>query len=72
MPECPSSTLQEGLISKLLPENQFRVDGRLIDASNAFFKNGVAGNLALDVEVEVEGQVENGVIIAVSVEFEND
>jgi hypothetical protein len=44
----------------------------VITTSSTLFKGGVAGDLALGVEVEVEGSLANGVLTAKNVSFRNN
>lgn len=56
----------EGVISDFTSLASFEVDGRPVDASgaNVEFKHGTRGQLANGLRVEVEGRVQNGVIVA--------
>jgi hypothetical protein len=56
----------EGLIDGFASLASFRVDGRPVDASGADveFKHGTASQLADGLRVEVEGLVQDGVIVA--------
>ncbi|NOY44612.1 MAG: hypothetical protein GXP50_04050 [Deltaproteobacteria bacterium] len=47
----------------------FTLDGTTVDASGAGFEGGTAADLAPGVRVEVEGTVENGILVARTVEF---
>ncbi len=47
----------------------FTLDGTTVDASGARFEGGTAADLAPGVRVEVEGMVENGILVARTVEF---
>jgi hypothetical protein len=56
----------EGLIAEFASLASFKVDGRLVDASgvDVEFKHGTASQLANGLRVEVEGVVQDGVIVA--------
>jgi len=60
----------EGFVSDFAGAGSFRVNGQPVDARSATFENGSAAALANGVRVEVEGRLENGVVIATKVEFE--
>ena len=63
-----------GLITRFVSATDFDVNGKRV-TSNAStrFSNGSAGNLALNVAVEVEGKRNaSGVIVADSIEFERE
>jgi hypothetical protein len=69
----------EGAITFFNSPASFMVNGvPVVTNSNTIFEGGVAGDLALGVEVEVEGSLANGVLTAEevsfrdSVEFEGD
>jgi len=59
----------EGFVTDVTSPTGFSVDGTPVDASKANFGNGT---IALDVEVEVEGTIRNGMFVADSVNFEGD
>jgi hypothetical protein len=64
----------EGLVTALdpAPDVDFEVNGfpvQLTDSTE--FENGTAGDIDLDVRLEVEGHVESGILIAEQVEFES-
>lgn len=59
-----------GKISAFTSASVFSVNGAQVDASGASFPDGSAG-LAVGTEVEVEGVVRNGVLVASKVEIEN-
>ncbi len=54
----------EGLVSGFVSAARFVVDGQLVDASAAVFRNGGATNLGDGVPVEVEGTMSGGVLLA--------
>jgi hypothetical protein len=59
----------EGFVSDLVDNRNFRVDGQLVDASDAEFKP--AGLVLSDgMKVEVEGTIAGGILNASKVEFE--
>jgi len=60
----------EGFVSDFAGVGSFRVNGQPVDARSATFENGSAATLANGVRVEAEGRLENGVVIATKVEFE--
>jgi Domain of unknown function (DUF5666) len=60
----------EGFVSDFVDLGSFRVSGQPVDARSATFEDGSASSLANGVRVEVEGRLENGVVIATQVEFE--
>lgn len=72
----PGQTAQrveiEGFVSDFAGASSFRVNGQPVDASGAAFEHGSAASLANGVRVEVEGRLENGVVIASRVEIEKD
>ena len=59
-----------GKISAFTSASSFTVDGVVVDASAASFPDGSNG-LALGVEVEVNGTVSNGVLVATKVSIES-
>ena len=59
-----------GKITAFTSAASFTVDGVLVDASAASFPDGSSG-LALGVEVEVDGSVSNGVLVATKVALES-
>ena len=59
-----------GKITAFTSASSFTVDGVVVDASAASFTDGSSG-LALGVEVEVDGSVSNGVLVATKVALEN-
>jgi len=59
-----------GTISSFTSSARFVVNGMAVDASAASFPDGSTG-LAAGVEVEVEGSVSNGVLVATKVEIES-
>lgn len=67
-PAIPSGALAEveGFITEFASLASFKVDGQPVDASGADveFKHGTAGQLANGLRVEVEGRVDDGVIVA--------
>jgi hypothetical protein len=58
-----------GTVSALSSTASFEVNGLPVDARSASFPDGTAG-LVLGAQVEVEGQVVNGVLMATKVELE--
>ena len=59
----------EGLVTDFTSATSFRVNGILVDARTARFENGP---VALNMRVDVEGRIENGVLIAREVEIDTD
>jgi len=59
-----------GAITAFTSATSFTVDGVVVDATNATFPDGSSG-LALGVQVEVDGTVTNGVLVATKVEIES-
>lgn len=59
----------EGEVSGFVSVARFRVDGFTVDASDASFTGGRAGDLANGVRVRVEGELRGGVLVATSVEI---
>ncbi|WP_372525153.1 DUF5666 domain-containing protein [Piscinibacter sp.] len=68
--DMPQAHLR-GIISSFTSTTQFAVNGIDVDASNASFPDGTDG-IVLGAPVEVEGRVQNGVIIARVVEIDDD
>lgn len=64
----------EGLITRFASATDFDVNGIPVTTnSTTVFENGSANDLALDVVVEVEGEVDaNGVVVADRIEFEQE
>ena len=60
----------EGFVSDFASVGSFRVDGQPVDARSATFEGGSAASLANGVRVEAEGRLENGVVLATKIEFE--
>jgi hypothetical protein len=62
----------EGRIDSFVSAGQFSVNGLAVDASAAAFKDGAtAAQLAVGVEVEIRGQVRDGVLKASEVEIDD-
>jgi len=61
----------EGLITRFVSSTDFAVAGKPVTTnSSTRFENGTAADLALNLKVEAEGQVDaNGVLVATKVEF---
>ena len=59
-----------GSITAFTSINSFSVDGLAVDASSASFPDGSSG-LALGVQVEVQGAMSNGVLVATRVSLES-
>ncbi|HKE44515.1 MAG TPA: DUF5666 domain-containing protein [Steroidobacteraceae bacterium] len=63
----------EGLITRFVSATDFDVNGQAVTTSaNTEFERGTSADLALNVRVEVEGELLNGVVQATKVEFENE
>ena len=63
----------EGAITLFHSAASFTVNGvPVVTNANTIFEGGVAGDLALGVEVEVEGSLTNGVLTASEVEFRDN
>jgi hypothetical protein len=62
----------EDAIGALLGASLFVVDDFIVDASHASFDGGTAADLAVGRVVQVEGHMVNGVLMASSVEFDDD
>lgn len=69
-PADNTSAQLRGSITAFTSATSFTVGGLLVDASNASFPDGSSG-LALGVQVEVQGTVRNGVLVATKVELES-
>lgn len=61
----------EGIITAFTDASNFTVNGLLVDASGARFEDGTAAELATGRRVEVEGDIDNGRLVAQAVEFED-
>ena len=61
----------EGLITRFASATDFAVAGKPVTTnSSTRFENGSAADLALNVKVEAEGQIDaNGVLVATKVQF---
>jgi len=61
----------EGIVTSLSSVNDFEVNGLRVHASDStVYENGLQGDVAVDVWVEVEGKVnDDGVLLAEKVEF---
>ena len=74
-PPLPGQNAQrvelEGFVTDFASLASFRVDGQAVDARSARFENGSAASLRDGSRVEVEGRLENGVVIASEVEFDH-
>ena len=60
-----------GIITEFTSPASFSVNGLKVDASNAVFRDGTAG-IRLGANVEVEGAIVNGVLVAAKVELEDE
>ncbi len=60
----------EGFVTDFAGVGSFRVNGQPVDARSASFENGSAATLANGVRVECEGRLQDGVVIATKIEFE--
>ena len=73
-PPLPGQNAQrveiEGFVTDFAGAGSFRVNGQPVDARSAAFENGSAASLANGVRVEVEGRLQDGVVIATKVDFE--
>lgn len=54
----------EGYVTDFVSISNFKVDGRVVNASSAVIRNGTATDVANGVRVEAEGPVVNGVLVA--------
>lgn len=70
-PTPPSVGSVEGSITDYVSPARFKVDGQLVDATQAVFQDGVAADLANGRRVSVVGQLANGVLFATKVEFKS-
>ncbi len=62
----------EGIITDFISESDFKVNGIVVNASNTIFKNNMsASNLKNNLQIEVEGEIKDGVLIAKEIEFED-
>ena len=68
--DLPQAHLR-GIVSSFTSATQFAVNGINVDASNASFPDGTAG-IVLGARVEVEGRAQNGMIVARTVELDDD
>lgn len=59
----------EGLVGDFASRADFQVDEQRVDASDAHFVNGRAGDLRNGVQVRVAGEVRRGVLVARTVEI---
>jgi hypothetical protein len=62
----------EGIITGLTDQNIFEVNGIPVDATNASERIPASINLVLNKEVEVEGTISNGTLIAAKVKDESE
>jgi len=64
----------EGYVTGFVSLASFKIDGISVDASGSavIFEDGVAGEVANGVRLEVEGDVVAGVLVARKVEFERE
>jgi hypothetical protein len=60
-----------GIVTEFTSLASFSVNGLKVDASNAAFPHGTAG-IQLGANVEVEGAIVNGVLVATEVELEDE
>lgn len=60
-----------GIITEFTSLASFSVNGLQVDASNAAFRDGTAG-IQLGANVEIEGAIVNGVLVATEVELEDE
>jgi len=68
-PDATSEAHVEGVITTFTSATAFAIDGLAVDASAASFPDGTAG-IELGARVEVEGTLNNGVLMATKVEVE--
>ena len=69
LPDPSREAHVEGVITVFTSSASFELNGLRVDASNARFPDGSAG-IVLGARVEVEGLVNNGVLVASEVEIE--
>jgi hypothetical protein len=69
VPDTPRDAHLEGAITAFTSSAAFEVNGLKVDATNATFPDGTSG-LVVGARVEVEGNVNNGVLVATKVEIE--
>lgn len=64
----------EGVISEFTDASNFNIGEQAISTTDTTeFENGTADDLSLDIEIEVEGEINNdGVLVASKVEFESE
>jgi hypothetical protein len=63
----------EGLVTRFASATDFDVNGQAVTTNSATrFERGTPADLALNVRVEVEGRIVNGVLQASKVQFENE
>ncbi|MBN8478777.1 MAG: hypothetical protein J0L91_07410 [Burkholderiales bacterium] len=62
----------EGTIQNFVSRSNFRVDGQPVDAGNAEFSDGTAGDLANGRRVKVRGPLVSGIVKATRVSFEDE
>ncbi|HZF25076.1 MAG TPA: DUF5666 domain-containing protein [Steroidobacteraceae bacterium] len=63
----------EGLITRFVSPTDFDVNGQAVTSTpNTRFEHGTSANLALNVRVEVEGEIVNGVVQAEKIEFQDE
>ena len=72
--EAGESVEIEGLITRFVSASDFDVAGIPVTTTGSTtFADGTASDLALDVLVEVDGELDaNGIVVAESIEFEED
>lgn len=67
----PPTTLQvDGPISNFVSLSDFRVNGQAVNASQATIQNGTASDLGNGVTVSVRGPLQNGVLMATTVNIQ--
>jgi Domain of unknown function (DUF5666) len=65
-----ATTRIEGLVTRFASTSDFDVDGQRVQtAIGTTFENGTAADLALNVQVEVDGTFNNGVLTATKISF---
>ena len=68
----PPTTFEvQGSISNFAGVSSFVVAGQPVNASQATISNGTAANLANGVQVQVNGTLQNGVLVATTVQIES-